>query len=192
MENFVYEQSANEQLATELHSVAASLGPTSSNIQAYFQLRIFSGLLSRVSHADIESHGILPAYFGVMYALKDGISLSPTELRRYVFTGLSNLTTLIDRMERDGLVQRQRAQDDRRKVNVQLTERGKQVWEESAPPHYEKIEQMMSALSEEELEDLTHLLGVLWKGLLVQAKETGIQYAGVPSPDDEKDEENPS
>ena len=192
MDNFAYEQSANEQSATELHSIADSLGSPSFNIQAYFQIRIFSGLLTRVSLADIESHGILPAYFGVLYALKDGKSLSPTELRRYVFTGLSNLTTLIDRMERDGLVQRQRTQEDRRKVYLQLTDRGKQVWEEVAPPHYEMIEQLMSVLSEEELADLTHLLGVLWRGLLVQARKTGIQYAGVPSPDDEKDGESPS
>jgi DNA-binding MarR family transcriptional regulator len=187
MNKFVYGQSANE-----LHSIADSLGSSSSNIQAYFQLRIFSGLLSKVSQADIESHDILPAYFGVLYALRDGKSLSPTELRRYVFTGLSNLTTLIDRMERDGLVQRQRDQEDRRKVYIQLTEKGEQVWEKVAPLHYEMIEQMMSALTEEELADLTHLLGVLWKGLLVQARETGIQYAGVPSPDDEKDEKKPS
>lgn len=186
MKNFVYEHSVDEQSVTELQAIAASLGSPTATIQAYFQLRIFSGLLSRVSQADIESFGILPAYFGVLYALKDGKSLTPTELRRYVFTGLSNLTTLIDRMERDGFIQRKRSKEDRRRICIRITERGKQVWEQVAPGHYDWVERTMSVLSEEELKELTRLLGVLWNGLLTQAKETGIQFAGVPSSAAEK------
>ncbi|MFC1879479.1 MarR family winged helix-turn-helix transcriptional regulator [Chloroflexota bacterium] len=191
MEKSVYEQSAPEQLATELQAIVASLGSNSATIQAYFQLRIFSGLLSRVSQADIESSNILPAYFGVLYALKDGKSLSPTELRRYVFTGLSNLTTLIDRMERDGLVQRERDHEDRRRVCVHLTEKGKLAWKDTAPAHYDWVESTMSVLSEQELGELTRLLGVVWTGLLAQAREKGIHFAGIPSPDEEDEESTP-
>jgi len=181
MNNFVYKQSASEILTTELNEIATSLGAPSAEIDAYFQLRIFSGLLSRVSSSDIESRGILPAYFGVLYALQGGKSLSPTDLRRYVFTGLSNLTTLIDRMVRDGLVRRRRDPQDRRRVLVQLTERGAQVWEKVHPAHYDWVHKTMSALSEKDREALLRILGVLWRGLFIQARERDLQIAGVPS-----------
>jgi len=177
MKNSVYEQSVNEILVTELNEVAASLDPSSADMDVYFQLRIFSGLLSRASQSDIESRGILPAYFGVLYALQDGESLSPTELQRFVFTGLSNLTTLIDRMVRDGLVQRKRDTQDRRRVCVQLTEKGKQTWESVYPAHYDWVQRTMSVLSESDQVALTRILGVLWRGLLIQAEERDFQFA---------------
>ncbi len=181
MEQFVYEQHVPEQSATELSKIAASLGDASSTtIQAYFQFRTVYQLLKKLINADIESLGILPASFGVLYALQDGKNLSPTELRHFVFSGLSSMTTLIDRMERDGLVLRERDRDDRRKVQIRLTERGKQVCQEVIPPHADWVRRTMSVLSDDELAELGRLLAILWQSLLSQAAKAGIQVATNP------------
>ncbi|MBY6277050.1 MAG: hypothetical protein CWE10_12705 [Symbiobacterium thermophilum] len=40
-----------------------------------------------------------------------------------------NLTGVADRLERDGWLVRERSTEDRRVVNIRLTEKGKKVWE---------------------------------------------------------------
>jgi DNA-binding MarR family transcriptional regulator len=180
MKQSASKQSVPKQSASELSIVTASLGYASSTtIQAYFQCRIVYQLLKRLASADIESRGILPASFGILYALQDGKSLSPTELRRFVFSGLSSMTSLIDRMERDGLVLRERDRNDRRRVQIRLTERGQQVCREVISPHVDWVMRMMSVLSDDELAELSRLLAILWQELLSQAEEAGIEVAAI-------------
>jgi DNA-binding MarR family transcriptional regulator len=47
----------------------------------------------------------------------------------------SALSRAVDRLERDGLVQRSMCADDRRGVFVCLTEKGKRVYDEALPTH---------------------------------------------------------
>lgn len=158
-----------------IKEVAASIGKEPQmTIQAYYQLRLVYNLLNKIGGANIEKLGIRTAYYGVLYALKDGEKISSSELSQRVLSGLSNLTSLIDRMERDGLVTRLRDEKDRRKTLLKLTEAGERISQKVVSPHLEWIMKTMEVFSENELEEFSHLLEILWKELLKQAEEGRI------------------
>jgi MarR family 2-MHQ and catechol resistance regulon transcriptional repressor len=69
----------------------------------------------------------------------------------------SNLSTVLDNLERAGLVTRTRGTDDRRHVTVALTEAGKSRIEEVFPAQAERVRALMDALRPDEIEELGRL-----------------------------------
>lgn len=68
------------------------------------------------------------------------------------------MTTLIDRMERDGLVQRVNNENDRRVKEIRLTEKGKELAPRVIAEYRPFLYQMMSCFSPDEQRVLTNLL----------------------------------
>jgi len=66
------------------------------------------------------------ARFAVLQAIEeaDAAGCSQTELARQLRNSESNISTLLDRMVADGLVERRRSQSDRRKSLIRLSEKG--------------------------------------------------------------------
>ncbi len=67
------------------------------------------------------------------------------------------MTTVVDNLERRGLVKRERKERDRRVVTLTLTEAGQKVIEEILPQHIQAIVEVMSVLTPEEQETLSRL-----------------------------------
>ncbi|MGZ9225068.1 MAG: MarR family winged helix-turn-helix transcriptional regulator, partial [Anaerolineales bacterium] len=76
----------------------------------------------------------------------------------------SNMTTVIDNLERDGLVRRERDAKDRRVIHVHLTEAGKGKIEAVFPGHVAALVEEFSVLSASEQETLGELCKKLGKG----------------------------
>lgn len=94
--------------------------------------------LLRESRRLFRPYGLSEAQFNVLNVLahKEG-DLSQSELSKILVVDRSNVTGLLDRMEKTGWVLRQAAAGDRRKYHVQLTAEGRKLWL-SIYPHYEK------------------------------------------------------
>ncbi len=75
--------------------------------------------------ANAASAGVKPAYLGVLLALWGRDGLRSADLGRRAGLEPSSMTGLLDRMERDGLIQRQPDPDDRRAQRIVLTEAGR-------------------------------------------------------------------
>lgn len=71
------------------------------------------------------------------------------------------MTIVVDNLERDGLVVRDRDTEDRRIVYVSLTPKGEELFDRIYPEHLERIRTAMGGLSEEECEQLMNLLAKL-------------------------------
>jgi DNA-binding MarR family transcriptional regulator len=56
----------------------------------------------------------------------------------------SGLTRLLDRMERDGLVERTLSREDRRQFDVAITGRGREVFDRVWPEHVEGLQRYFS------------------------------------------------
>lgn len=69
----------------------------------------------------------------------------------------SNMTTVIDNLERDGLVRRERDVNDRRVIHVHLTEAGSSKIEAVLPGHVAALVEEFSVLSVSEQETLGEL-----------------------------------
>lgn len=90
---------------------------------------------------------------------QDGQTLAALSRRMLVTAG--NLTGLVDRAERDGVVERRPDPSDRRLSRVWLTARGRDLVRSILPAHAEHVSALLAALDAGERRDLRRLLGKL-------------------------------
>lgn len=102
--------------------------------------------------------------FAVLEALYHLGSLTQGEISTKVLKSGSNMTTVIDNLERDGLVRRERDTQDRRVVHVHLTEAGSSKVEAVLPGHIAALVEEFSVLSASEQETLGALCKKLGTG----------------------------
>jgi DNA-binding MarR family transcriptional regulator len=136
------------------------------------QLAAWAGFL--LSHAQIvraldsqleEEHGLALSSYDVLIQL----SLAPDrrlrmfELAEAVVLSRSGLTRLVERLERSGLVERERSEADLRQVYARLTDRGFEVLAEATPTHVAGVkERFLERLSDEQ----TKQLAAIWRAVL--------------------------
>ena len=97
--------------------------------------------------------------FDVMAALfrrRDGVTMS--ELSRMLLVSNGNATTVVDRLEKDGLVRRTPSASDRRTVHVALTPEGLTQFEGLAAEHEAEVSRLFAGLSGADLDSLTEIL----------------------------------
>jgi DNA-binding MarR family transcriptional regulator len=97
--------------------------------------------------------------FDVMAALyrrREAVSMS--ELSRMLLVSNGNATTVVDRLERDGLVRRTPSEADRRTVYVALTEAGLARFESLAARHEAEVSRVFGDMTESDVDQLTEIL----------------------------------
>lgn len=88
------------------------------------------------------------AMLHVFEAGNDGIRM--TDLARKIVLSRAGLTSLVDRLERRGLVRRDPDPDDRRTIRIRLTEEGATAFRAAAEVHVQGIEQHFGSLLDDE------------------------------------------
>ncbi len=91
------------------------------------------------------------------------------ELSRLLLVTSGNLTGIVDRLERQRLVERRPDVKDRRVIRVALTEKGRRVTDRMLPAHAADIEEILSFIPYSMLTQLNELLGRLREGLHARA-----------------------
>ena len=79
-----------------------------------------------------------------------------------------NITMIVDNLEKRGLVKRTRMAEDRRIINVQLTENGHLLMKKVFPKHAAIVAEKMGVLSSSEQDELARLCKKLGLGLSMQ------------------------
>jgi len=105
--------------------------------------------------------GLTDAQFNVLMLLgyqAAGGGINQTSLGRMLLVNRSNITGLVDRMEKAGLVARVPDPEDRRVNQVVMTEAGGQVLARAQKAYFDRIEELMSTLSAEEWKLLVGML----------------------------------
>ncbi len=85
--------------------------------------------------------------------------LSLSELSERIRAQNSTVTGIIDRMEREGLVVRERSKEDRRVVYIRLTPKGRKLAEEIPVEPMEIFRNALQCLSANETRELLKILG---------------------------------
>ena len=78
----------------------------------------------RLDAAWRRRHGLNPNEQLVLVRLAEGMTAAPTDLSRAIGITTAGMTNLIDRLEADGYVRRERHQSDGRRVILSLTKKG--------------------------------------------------------------------
>lgn len=108
---------------------------------------------------DISKYGMTPAQFSIFESLGH---LGPMKIcdigAKKLMTG-GNMTVVIDNLEKLGLAERIRSQEDRRSTIIRLTEKGKKLFDEVFVQHARFVEEIIwSVLNENEIIQLSGLL----------------------------------
>lgn len=108
---------------------------------------------------------ITVSQLGVLEALLHLGTLSQKQLCQKILRTKGNLSLVVKNLGKAGLVERHRDTDDRRKLLVSLTEKGRNVIGDIFPPHAQDITKLMSILSPEEQQKLGRLCRKLGLGI---------------------------
>lgn len=116
-----------------------------------------------------DVHRYLPknltvSQFGILEALYHLGPLSQKELCTKILKSPGNITTVINNMEKSGLVVRRENPDDKRFYSIVLTSYGRDIIEEIFPGHTKIIKHRFEHMTEKELATLSELLKKLSLG----------------------------
>ena len=119
----------------------------------------------------VHEYGLTPPQFGIIEALHHLGPLSLGELAEKLLVTGGNVTYVMDRLEDQGLVYRERSPQDRRVVQAKLTRKGKALISQVFPGHGSYVEELSGHLSLEEQEALRTLLKKLGHGIQEMPRE---------------------
>jgi DNA-binding MarR family transcriptional regulator len=106
--------------------------------------------------------------------------MKPSDLLPHLETTPAAVTTLLDRMERNGLVERQRDSEDRRIVWVRMTELGKSEVDRGIGIRARVAERSLERLSQHNRQLFVYLIGKV-SGLHASEAERGAEPGSRPA-----------
>lgn len=117
--------------------------------------------LKRLLGDTLAEHGLSHGEWGVLGMLKrpgPPYRRTPGQLARHASLSTGAMTNRLDRLEQAGLVRRLPDADDRRSIQVELTEAGHEAWQASVGAQGQKEELVVSALPARDRRQLNELL----------------------------------
>ena len=114
----------------------------------YARLAAFRGALREFLHFSEEAAaraGLTAQHYQAMLILRacpEGLTVSINDLARQLLIKHNSAVGLVDRLVKEGLVRRTVSATDRRKVELQLSARGRQVLAKLAATHRSELERI--------------------------------------------------
>lgn len=130
-------------------------------------MRAAETVTSKVSRT-MATAGLTISQFGVLEALHHKGSLCQRDIAVKILKSTGNITLVIDNLEKQGLVIRERINEDRRYLTISLTNKGETLINTVFPKVEAAIVCEMSVLTNEEQETLGQL-----------CKKLGLQEGGA-------------
>jgi len=128
---------------------------------------------SRAVACKVAEYDLTAPQFGVLEALFHLGPLSLGDLAEKLLVTGGNVTYVMDRLEDQGLVARERSGDDRRVVRAHLTTKGRATIEGVFPNHIGFVRGLVEELQPDEQDNLRDLLKKLGKGIAESPGRSG-------------------
>jgi DNA-binding MarR family transcriptional regulator len=126
---------------------------TEEILKLVFELVVnFTNMLPRTK--EIEEMNTMELYLFLYVALNGPKKMS--ELSDVLKTTKSNITNLVDILERNGYLSRVRSSEDRRVVMVKLTEEGEKLYKKLLDSFDSLIEKVISKIPQSDLEEISN------------------------------------
>lgn len=108
----------------------------------------------------VRRFGLSLAGFNVLHTLVHARgALKPSAISREQVIPAQTLTSVLDGLERRGLVEREQDPNDRRVLLARVTERGSALYEECCQPLLVVESKLLAGIAEPDMEHLRRLLG---------------------------------
>lgn len=116
------------------------------------------GLTMDLLEPQLARYDLTFVQYVVLMMLRDGLALNPKDICLQFRYDSGALTRIIDQLVERGLVERQRGDRDRRKVELQLTAAGRKAIDRVLPAVVEALNLALSVFTAAEVQELTRLL----------------------------------
>lgn len=141
-------------------------------LNAFINLIRAADSISAKINTSLSDHGLTETQFGVLESLFHLGSLCQKALAEKLLKSSGNITMVIDNLEKQELVLRQRDSRDRRFITIHLTPKGQHLMETIFPSHVSRITTLMNVLNSQEQEELRQLCRKLGKHAQELCSET--------------------
>jgi DNA-binding MarR family transcriptional regulator len=108
--------------------------------------------LNRVTRDSISAYGLTTAQFFLLIALYEENGILISRLSEKVAVDKATLTGLLDRLERDKLVERKHDVEDRRAIKIYLADKAEGLREDLLEIYHQNNNMFLSVLSPQEKE----------------------------------------
>lgn len=114
-----------------------------------------------------------PKFFVILLlSIHEAGGMPLIELGKNMMVSRANMTTLIDRMIKENLVEKRKNANDKRSIKAHLTPKGRQLFDEIKELHMEFSQRMTKALTEEERATLNSILKKLQEDIVQDFSKT--------------------
>jgi MarR family transcriptional regulator, 2-MHQ and catechol-resistance regulon repressor len=137
---------------------------TKRALNAFINLSRASNSVQTRLSVGLDRRGITTSQLGILEALFHLGPMCQRALGDKLLRSGGNITMVIDNLEKHGLVQRVRQEDDRRMIVIHLTPPGRKLISRVLPQHAKEVVKEMSRLTASEQEELRRLCRKLGRG----------------------------
>jgi MarR family 2-MHQ and catechol resistance regulon transcriptional repressor len=130
-------------------------------LDAYIKLSRAAESVTQRVNAHLRDYDLTISQFGTLEAVYHLGPMQLGELGVKILKSSGNMTLVVDNLVNRGLVIRQRREDDRRCIDIHLTEAGTSLIQSIMQPHVAQVVQSLKVLSTTEQEQLAALCRTL-------------------------------
>jgi DNA-binding MarR family transcriptional regulator len=134
-------------------------------VSVWVRLLKAHGLMLRELRRRVPDPLTLPQFDVLAQLERHPQGLTPGQLTRALLVTAGNVTGIVERLVRTGLVARRPVPEDRRAVRIRLTARGRRAMRRALPRHRRDVQSLLGGLRPGELGQLRDLLGSLTRAL---------------------------
>lgn len=131
---------------------------TKEAIELQFLIFKVFTILKKKTETVFRKHNLTGAQVGVLSRLSEDAGKPMNKLSEELCCDVSNITGVVDRLEKQGLVLRTQSSEDRRVTLIGITEKGKEALSETMPEHEEVLVNRFAKLSANERTMLLQIL----------------------------------
>ena len=136
------------------------------NNDAVLRLVRVSEALVKAGDSFFSKYGVTAAQYDVLVIVKYSEKrVTQSDLGGHRVVSRSNITGIIDRLEKLGLVKREGSADDRRVKYTTITQKGKDLIRKVEEKYFDNLKQIVWFLDEKDKRELTEIIGRIEKGL---------------------------
>ena len=117
-------------------------------------MRYISGIIKQKGREILSNYTMTPPQFAALQWLFEEGDMTIGELSNKMFLAFSTTTDLVDRMEKNQLVQRVKDPNDRRVVRIHMLEEGKRLIDEVIKKRQGYLQEVLNEYSTEDIEEL--------------------------------------
>lgn len=136
------------------------------------KLRLIAATIKKNGRKILTNYPISHSQFIALQWIAEQENLTIGELSKKIGLAFSTTTDLIDRMESNELIKRERDIRDRRVIRIQTLEKGRSIINDVIEERRQYLGRVLNNLSATEQEQLSHILSLLYDQILAEEQET--------------------